>query len=98
MSLHAHDIGFSYGPRFTLHVDSFSAEAGGIVGIIGGNGSGKTTLIKLLAGLLAPASGDVLLDGRPIGAYSTNRRARHLAYVPQSHRPTFEFTVEQAVL
>jgi ABC-type cobalamin/Fe3+-siderophores transport system ATPase subunit len=98
MSLHAHDIGFSYGPRFTLRVDSFSADAGRIVGIIGGNGSGKTTLIKILTGMLIPATGRVVLDGEPIGSYSTNRRARHLAYVSQSHRPAFEFTVEQTVL
>jgi iron complex transport system ATP-binding protein len=98
MSLHAHDIGFSYGPRFTLHVDTFSAEAGHIVGMIGGNGSGKTTLIKILAGMLAPFSGEVLLDGAPIASYSANRRARRLAYVSQSHRPAFEFTVEQTVL
>jgi iron complex transport system ATP-binding protein len=98
MSLLANDIGFSYGPRFSLHVDSFSAEAGTIVGIIGGNGSGKTTLIKILAGLLPPATGSVRLDGEPIVSYSANRRARHLAYVPQSHRPAFEFTVEHAVL
>jgi iron complex transport system ATP-binding protein len=98
MSLHAHDIGFSYGPRFTLHVDTFSAEAGDIVGIIGGNGSGKTTLIKLLAGILTPSSGRILLDGEPVAKYAPNRRARHLAYVPQSHRPAFEFTVEQTVL
>jgi len=98
MSLRAHDIGFTYGPRFTLRVDSFTAEAGRFVGIIGGNGSGKTTLIKILTGMLPPASGSVLLDGQPLESYTANRRARHLAYVPQSHRPAFEFTVEQTVL
>lgn len=98
MSLRANDIGFTYGPRFTLRVDSFTAEAGRFVGIIGGNGSGKTTLIKILTGMLPHTSGTVLLDGQPIESYSANRRARHLAYVPQSHRPAFEFTVEQTVL
>lgn len=98
MSLRAHDISFTYGPRFTLRVDSFKAEPGRFVGIIGGNGSGKTTLIKILAGMLDPAAGTVLLDGKPIGSYVANRRARHLAYVPQNHRPAFEFTVEQTVL
>ena len=39
---------------------------GEILFLIGGNGSGKTTLAKLLVGLYAPESGQVLLDGRPV--------------------------------
>jgi len=44
---------------------SFSIVQGEIIGIFGPNGSGKTTLIKLIAGLLRPTSGEVLVDGRP---------------------------------
>ncbi len=98
MSLSAHDISFNYAPRFALRVDRLAAEAGELVGIIGPNGSGKTTLMKILAGLLPSAGGAVLLDGEPIGSYPSHRRARHLTYVPQHHRPAFEFTVEQTVL
>ncbi len=39
---------------------------GEFVAIVGFSGSGKTTLISILAGLIAPDSGEVLLDGRPI--------------------------------
>ncbi len=42
-------------------------EPGEIVFLIGGNGSGKTTLMKILVGLYPAESGDILLDGEPIG-------------------------------
>ena len=40
---------------------------GRIIGLLGPNGSGKTTLIKLLAGLLQPNSGNVMVGGIPVG-------------------------------
>ncbi len=40
---------------------------GKIIGLLGPNGSGKTTLIKLIAGLLIPTSGDILVEGEKIG-------------------------------
>lgn len=73
-------------------------EAGEFVGIIGRNGSGKTTAMRILAGLTKPDSGRVLLEGRPIESIPPMRRARRLAFVPQSHPPAFEFTVAQTVL
>lgn len=41
-------------------------EAGEIAGLVGPSGSGKSTLFDLVAGFLAPASGDIRLDGRSI--------------------------------
>jgi iron complex transport system ATP-binding protein len=92
------DISFRYGPRFGVAGISVGADAGEWLGIIGANGSGKSTLLRLLCGLLPASSGQVLLDGEPLESFPANRRARHLALVPQSFQPAFEFTVEQAVL
>ena len=39
---------------------------GEIHGLIGRNGSGKTVLLKILCGFMAPTSGEVLFDGRPV--------------------------------
>ena len=49
-----------------IHNISFSVKSGEIIGIIGHTGSGKSTLVQHLNGLLRPASGEVLLDGKNI--------------------------------
>jgi heme exporter protein A len=45
---------------------SFALRAGEVVLMEGDNGSGKTTLLKVLSGLLAPSSGEILLEGAPL--------------------------------
>ncbi len=58
---------------------SFSVERGEFIGVIGHTGSGKSTLMQQLNGLLKPASGKVLLDGKDIWsdkAYTRQARFR----------------------
>jgi iron complex transport system ATP-binding protein len=69
-----------------------------VLALLGPNGSGKTTLLKTLLGILAPLAGAALIEGKPISSYAASARARRIAYVPQSHVPTFGFTVETVVL
>ena len=73
-------------------------QEGAFTGLIGPNGSGKTTLIKILCGMLSPEVGSVELHGKLLNTYSAIDRAHHIAYVSQTWRPAFEFTVEQTVL
>jgi branched-chain amino acid transport system ATP-binding protein len=56
-------------------VDSadLTVAAGLITGVIGPNGAGKTTLFNLIAGALAPTSGEILFEGAPIGGLSPDR-------------------------
>ncbi|MDD5945780.1 MAG: ABC transporter ATP-binding protein [Clostridia bacterium] len=61
------NINKSYGKKNALTNISLSLERGKIIGLLGPNGSGKTTLIKLINGLLTPNSGEILVDGNPIG-------------------------------
>ena len=64
----------------------------------GPNGSGKTTLLRIIAGLLTPQSGRVLLDGQPIAQLTPRELARRIAVVPQETHATFDFTVLDMVL
>jgi putative ABC transport system ATP-binding protein len=56
---------------------SMSVDAGELVALYGPSGSGKTTLLMLIAALLAPDSGQVLLDGRDISALSEQESAHY---------------------
>jgi len=73
-------------------------EDGELLVVLGPNGSGKSTLLRLLAGLLAPDRGEVLLDGAPLGRLAARERARRLAVVPQALAALPETTVEAFVL
>jgi spermidine/putrescine transport system ATP-binding protein len=55
------------------HVD-LDVRSGEFLTIVGPSGCGKTTMLRMLAGLEAPSSGDILLDGRRINDLPPNRR------------------------
>ena len=77
-----------------LHVDE-----GERVAVIGANGAGKSTLLATVAGLLAPASGEVRFDGRPVGRLPTFRRvAAGISLVPEGRRIFPSLTVEENLL
>ena len=54
------------GSHFSLR--DVSLDLGGVTLVLGPSGSGKTTLARLLAGVLEPDAGEILLDGRPVRA------------------------------
>jgi len=56
----------SFGPIEVLHGIDLELRAGEVHALIGENGAGKSTIMKILGGYLAPTSGQVLLDGRPV--------------------------------
>ncbi|MGE7915050.1 ATP-binding cassette domain-containing protein [Lysinibacillus xylanilyticus] len=72
------NVSFRYMKKPILQDVSFSIPVGRIIGLVGENGSGKSTLLKVLAGLLRPSSGEVLLNGMPV----TRRSADQIAYLP----------------
>jgi len=101
--LQATGISFAYGRRRTagqrvLDGVSLAVERATIVGLLGPNGSGKTTLLRILAGVLAPQSGSVTIDGRPIAQMSRRDLARRVAVVPQETHSAFDFSVIDMVL
>lgn len=76
---------------------SLSVVAGTFCGIIGPNGSGKTTILRVASGALQPQSGEALVDGQPLAAWTRRQLARTLAVVPQLTVPPFAFTVREYV-
>lgn len=51
---------------------NFSVKTSEFISIVGPSGSGKTTILSLIAGLLKPTSGEILLDGEKVNGISTN--------------------------
>ncbi|MGD2115755.1 MAG: ABC transporter ATP-binding protein, partial [Acidobacteriota bacterium] len=56
---------------------------GEALAVVGPNGAGKTSLLRLLTGLLQPATGALALEGRPFSGFHRKELARRIAYVPQ---------------
>src|SRR3989441_11775160 len=65
--LEVRELRKSFGGIGAANGVSFAVHAGEILGLIGPNGSGKSTLFNCILGQLAPSSGEVRIDGRPIG-------------------------------
>lgn len=67
-SVEVRNLSFRYSENepYVLQDVSFRAERGESLAIVGPSGGGKTTLLKLLAGLLQPTSGEILIDGQPL--------------------------------
>lgn len=82
---------------FELHPTNLSIEKGNLVGLLGPNGAGKSTLLKLMAGLLAPQTGQILFEDRPLKIIPVRDRAKKIAYVPQSLHFTFPLSVMEVV-
>ncbi|MCD6458918.1 MAG: ABC transporter ATP-binding protein [Thermoproteales archaeon] len=64
-----------------VNLDIFEKE---LIALVGPNGSGKTTLAKIIAGLLKPVKGEVLIDGRPIENYDRLKLSEKIGYVYQN--------------
>ena len=74
----------SYGNHLAVKDVSFKLQRGEVLGLLGPNGAGKSTTMMMLAGLLTPTSGDVLLDGRKFDGRNHDLR-RMLGVVPQEY-------------
>jgi iron complex transport system ATP-binding protein len=92
-------VSFRYPEATRPAVDGVSLEvpAGACTAVLGPNGSGKSTLLRLLLGTLAPAAGEIELDGRPVAAWERGEIARTVGVVPQGEEATFPTSVRELV-
>ena len=65
--------------------------------LLGRNGIGKSTLIRTLAGLQAPLDGEILLEGKPLTAFSASERAQRIAVVLTDREADGMLTVQDVV-
>ena len=98
MSLEVRDLRFSYGEREVLKGLSFTAEYGQLLSVLGPNGVGKSTLFRCVLGLLSGYTGSVSVDGVDARTFSIREAAKHIAYIPQSSRSIFNYSVFDIVL
>ena len=98
MSIEVKNLSFSYGDRPVLHDISFSVEKGEFLSILGPNGVGKSTLFRCVLGLLSGYTGSVSVDGVDTRTFSIREAAKHIAYIPQSSRSIFNYSVFDIVL
>ncbi|MEC3736973.1 heme ABC transporter ATP-binding protein [Bacillus safensis] len=91
------EIRGGYGEKEVIRGINLEVKQGEFLGILGPNGSGKTTLLKMMAGILAPMSGEVRLGGHLIQSYQPKTLAQKMAVLPQKTDQAFSFTVEETV-
>ena len=77
------NVSFAHGDEPTVRNVDLEIPAGRITVLQGPSGAGKTTLVDLLLGLHEPASGQITIDGRPLGELSLNAWRGMVGYVPQ---------------
>jgi putative ABC transport system ATP-binding protein len=85
-----------------IDVESFDLADGEQVALVGGSGTGKTTLLHLIAGILAPDGGRIVVNGVDVAALSEAERdvfrGRTIGYVFQTHHLLPGFTALENVL
>ncbi|UZN04789.1 putative F420-0 ABC transporter ATP-binding protein [Cellulomonas sp. S1-8] len=106
MELTIAGVGTRLGGRWVVDGIDATPPAGALTGLLGPNGAGKTTLLRLVAGVLAPQAGAVLVsdpgadDPRPVVPVHTmprRDRARHVALLEQSSDATVPLSVREVV-
>lgn len=97
MTLAANNITVTLGAREALRGFDVAVQPGELVAVVGANGAGKSTALRALCGLVAPASGQVTLDGKPIASFHRAELGRQIAYLPQDRNIHWGLSVRHVV-
>lgn len=98
MMIEVKELSFNYKQRKILDNITFSAHSKNLICVLGPNGVGKSTLFRCMLGLTKGYQGEILIEGKNIKKMRIAELAKKIAYIPQSHHPTFNFTVLNTVL
>jgi ABC-type multidrug transport system fused ATPase/permease subunit len=77
------NVSFRYKDAWVLKDLSFTVPKGQIVAIVGPTGAGKSTIVSLLPRLYDVHEGEIVIDGKPLNAYTQESLRKNIAFVPQ---------------
>jgi branched-chain amino acid transport system ATP-binding protein len=97
--LEIRDLTVRYGEIEAVRGLTFTVGAGEVVTLLGSNGAGKSTTLKAISGLVKPAGGTILLDGRPLQGMKPEAIVRAgIAHVPEGRRVFPGLTVRENII
>ena len=97
--LEVEDLCVGYGEIEVLRGVSFTIEEGAVVALLGSNGAGKSTTLRAVSGLIAPRSGSIRLDGKPIAGLGPRAIVKlGVAHVPEGRRVFPGLTVRENIM
>lgn len=90
------NLKLNYGPIAAIKGIDLSVEEGKIVAILGANGAGKTSTLKVISGLLKPAAGEILFEGKNIAGKAAHKIAKQgIMQSPEGRHVLIGLTVEE---
>ncbi|MDO8654452.1 MAG: ABC transporter ATP-binding protein [Undibacterium sp.] len=90
------DVSKSFGKLRAVNHVSFSVKSGEIFGLVGPDGAGKTTAMRMLASVMRPDTGSILIDGVDVIA-DPEQTKRHVSYMPQRFGLYEDLTVDENI-
>jgi branched-chain amino acid transport system ATP-binding protein len=94
--LQVKDAVVRYGAITALHGVSFEVQQGEIVTLLGANGAGKTTTLRMMSGLHAPVSGQILFEDQDVTQTKAHQfSSLGISHVPEGRRIFPQMTVEE---
>ena len=91
----AHHLTRIFGQRVAVADMSLELHCGEVFALLGPNGAGKTTTLRLLAGLIAPTSGSVTIDGEPLTPRTGSKLRRQIGFLTEHPGLWDRLTVRQ---
>ncbi len=80
----ARHLSRQFGDRSAVEDVTFDVKAGEIFGLLGPNGAGKTTTLRMIAGLIAPTSGEASVAGVPLTRRTIDSVRQHVGFLTEA--------------
>ncbi len=92
------DLGYAINGKIIVDDVTFEIKRNEFLGIVGPNGAGKSTLLRLLARIINPTAGRILVDGEDISGYEAKELYKKISFLPQTSYFDFPLSVLEVVL